>query len=241
MRQTHLHLHGLMDRAPARRINTPPHDLIRCGPFCAVASRWDETSGMLEGEPEILAERAMQHHKLLLAYCDHGALLPMRFGTVFSGPQALQTAVSARASLYREALDTLADLRAYVVQVTVHTEPEAAAPLPANGRAFLSHKRNARDRRLSIHQQRAAYVSKVAQAFGPLSAMPATSGRQSAERLLDLMVLVKKALRPALADRVNQHGPEAEALGLALTVTGPWPAYTFDPAALRQMEVCHGA
>lgn len=236
-----LHFHGLMDHLPPRQVSAPPHDLLRCGPFCALTSPWDSALDLEQQTSETAVEKALHHHNLLLSYCDRGALLPMRFGTVFSTPSALQSAVSTRADLYREALATLAGLRAYVLQVDVCAHPKQEPERVANGRDFLRRRRNARDTRVSSQAARRAFVDRVADECARLSAMPATAGRRSSERLLDLTVLVEKATLPRLSDLAVERGSEGQALGLALKVTGPWPAYTFDPGQLRQLEMCDGA
>ncbi|MEO0745694.1 MAG: GvpL/GvpF family gas vesicle protein [Pseudomonadota bacterium] len=236
-----LHLHGIFHGEAAPCSDTPAHRIIALPAFNALVSDYALDPDTAKIPPDDLADAALEHHHILQAFCADHPLLPMRFGTLFSGIPALENAMQRERERYVRALQTLAGHREYSVEVligeTVPTEPTSSA----TGRSFLSDRKQLRDLRRNISLDRQTFARDLLHRVGTVTAHPLHSGAPKPDKLLDVTTLLSEVALADLRRIAADADTRAKALGLKLRITGPWPAYHVDPDALLQEAACHGA
>jgi len=239
MSGTLIQIHGLLTELPPRKAAAPSHDLVTAGSFIAVTSPWTMPSGVNDLPPDEVAQMALTHHGILQAYCADCALLPLRFGTVFSSIDCLQKTLATHAPRYEDALYRLSTIREYSVQLLPRDLPPLTATNAETGRDFLSQRQDARNDRRNLSQRRRAFCEKLETRLCALSTCPPGIASPKAGRLLDMTLLLTHAHTSALQDLASRYSDDAQTLGLALRITGPWPAYSFDLDSLGQEERSH--
>lgn len=223
MRQGWLHLHGVTDRAGA---DLPAGGtLLRCDTLWAVTSPWDENDGT---EAEATAARVLAHHDILSVVSAKAALLPMRFGTVFSGERAVNAALSDRTELFSAALRRLDGIAEYALQLRVAEGDTEISEPAATGRAFLGQRRVLRDARLARDQRRNGFADEITAGLVQFDPLSVTVTRKAAQSHNTITILLETGRLSALRHWLAARKEAACALGLALDLTGPWPPYSFD-------------
>jgi len=103
-----------------------------------------------------------------------------------------------------------------------------------SGRAFLAQRRDRRLRRASVVAARARWASDLAERLGDLGrgVLPRPP---KPDRLVDLAILVPVAAEEALHAALAEAAASAAPLGLRLSLSGPWPAYSFCDATSGDM------
>ena len=236
-----LQLHGVAEKGASPAIAAPAHDILPLEGFDAIVSSYTLDTDTAKVSPDDLAGAAMTHHRILLAYCADHALLPSRFGTLFSGPSALRTAMAEHATAYVDALNVLADHREYSIELLVETRPETTPRIADSGRNFLSDRKQLRDRRRSLVQDRQSFARALCDKAASLSDHAVCLGAAKPEKLLDANLLLPTRALQELRTLAECAEAEAAALGLTLVLRGPWPAYHFDPSAQSAKAQCHDA
>ncbi len=236
-----LQLHGVVAQGSGVQSKTPPHRRVAGGPFDLLISDQEEDTFNQDQSSDTLAAAAMAHHHILLGYCADHALLPMQFGAVFSSLSALQNEMMRKAALYHKALKMLADHREYSIVIEADAASHVHNGTARDGRTFLSGKRQMRDQRRELAQNRRRYTLGVHQDLHDLSAQPPIATTLQPDKLLDVSFLVPRARLEELRSLALEGDKRAAALGLRLAIKGPWPAYHFDLEAFEQEILCHGA
>ena len=234
-------LHGLLGADAARRADAPQHDLLSCAGMTAAVSLWPDSLDGHSAAPDVMEQRLRDHHHILLAYCGQTGVLPLRFATVFSSVPALTDTLLSRQEVPLSAYREIADLREYVLQLSVAAPPAEAATPPGTGRGFLMSRRQQRDDRQNRAQRARALAQSVETRVATIAARPPRSARPQAGRLLDLSFLIAARDVDRLAALAQEESAAAQAPGLDLLLTGPWPAYSYTFPALQDHEVLHGA
>lgn len=222
-----LFLHGVAAPGPAPE--APAHHIFAMGGFMALASPAPDTTDT----PEAMAEIALRHNDILAAWCRIGPVLPLRFGTVFSGPESLHTHLAAEGKRLSQALRALGDAQEYVLRLRVAGDPVLPEEPTDSGRAFLARGRAARDLRRDLGDRRMALARQLLSEVAPLARQTSQAAAPRADRLLDAALLIDRPKAADLPDVTARHREAARALGLDLTLTGPWPAYGFTPEAVN--------
>lgn len=222
-----LHVHGVVEKGARHMDNAPPHWIASFHDFDAVVSDYTLCADTANVPQDVLAAAAMDYHQILLAYCRDFTLLPLRFGAVFSGEKALAAAMRRHQKEYAEALATIGDRREYTVELIAKTSEVLPLAPPKSGRAFLSNRKELRDRHQSVSRDRQSFVKELCEQLAAISAMPPHRRMTKQDKALDISVL----LSPAATSRLSHMATEIEALaaklGLCLCIKGPWPAYHF--------------
>lgn len=228
-------LHGVVSPGAHHSGDAPPHERLPYRGLLALISATQDN--LAELDPEALAQVALTHHAVLRSYCDTGPVLPMRFGAVFSSAEAVRRHVEPVADRLVAALKSQQDQREYSVRLIVTGDPGPGSAPVQTGRDFLNRSKAQRDLRRSLGENRIALARVIAEEVHQLASYTDPVAPR-ADRVLDLAASVPTTEITALGDLVHRFGPQAEALGLALRVSGPWPAYGF---TLREPELSHGA
>lgn len=235
-------LHGLVAQRTPYRAKAPAHEFIQCLDFLALASRAPPSLDDLL--PDALADLALRHNAVLVAYCAEGSVLPLRFGTAFSSAEAAASHLNTAAEFHLRALNHTGTFREYAIRLSLRNEPPGVAepdPVPKSGRDFLTRGRLVRDHRRSLSESRMALARELLSDLRSISWQIKAAGAPKPDRLLDATLLVPPDRIPALAALAGHCAPIAAPLGLDLRLTGPWPAYSFDPENPPVPEICDGA
>jgi hypothetical protein len=233
-------LHGLVPKETPHRAGSPAHNIIGCSDFDALAS--PAPPGLDDLPPDMLADLALHHNAVLLAYCTDGPVLPLRFGTAFSSATAAAEHLHHAAAGHLRALRITGTFREYAIRLSVLADPPEPAQIePKSGRDFLSRGRQVRDHRRTLADRRTALALQLLSGLRDVSWQIRAAGAPKPDRLLDATLLLPPARLPALIALSGRAGPEATALGLDLHLSGPWPAYSFDPENPPVPDPCHGA
>jgi len=246
---TPLLLHGLQATdAPAVACDPGAPALIRVEAaglraLCTPAPDWLVAAGVApdrsdpDGAEARTVAAALAHDRLLRAALSAGAILPVRFGTLFSGAEALRDALCAGASGHRARLARVAgavERGLHLAPAPGAGDPLRPAPDSATGRDFLRSRKGQRDRREGAARARRAWIEAMVEGLADLAreTLPRPPRR---DRVLDLALLVPACRDTALAARVEAWAGPAAAVGLTLSLTDPMPPYSFAQAPAEAM------
>jgi gas vesicle protein GvpL/GvpF len=192
--------------------------------------------------------RACRHERIIEAVMDRSPVLPVRFGSIFSSPDALIRYSEGQQLAIDRFLDHVKDrsewsVKAFldvdrVVSWLLRTEPvlsEARGQLPASAgaRYFPEKKLNEHARRQARNWGR-ALAREIEQAVPPTAdefhRLPLeVAQRAGQEMFLHLTLLVPKAAVEAFLADLEQFAARYSEQGLRLQHSGPWPPFHFCP------------
>lgn len=219
--------------ADAERVETLTHEGLRVV-FSEVSLAELEVDPERASDRERIVELARQHDSVIRAVFGQSEVLPLRFCTVLSSREDARRLVESHREAAIARLRELAGSAEWGVRV-VRADPDSAADRPAEGTparsaatddsrtgtAYLRERMRARteadtQRRLAdeAHSELSAYASEAARRDG------------RADTLVDVAYLIDKDREATFleqVDRVAERLPDS----IQLTVTGPWPPYTF--------------
>jgi hypothetical protein len=238
-----------LTRVPAGLAGAGKVRLLDAGPnlYVAVADapldRYGEAAinrGL--GDLDWVSRAAIAHEAVVEAFIGETAVLPMKLFTIFMnderalahvrGERARITAMVKRVANHQEwgVRVVLARARAAGAQ---RTPAKARKARPAaSGLAYLAHKKAQRDAAAELatnaRQTVAALYDKLSARARdarrrPASEMPIDGG----PLLLDAAFLVPRARAASFQILTAREAKSLERQGYGLTVTGPWPPYTF--------------
>lgn len=223
------------------------------GPLAAIAApvtAADFTGPAAEarlGDLTWVAPRAVRHQEVLGTLLGSGPVLPARFGTLFSGEEALRAFLERGAGPIGTFLDEVDGCREWGVKGLLETEratealvARAAAALPqpelSPGRRYLEERRLRADARRQLDAWLGAAAPPLAAALAPLARATRSrpvprggGGTPGEEAVFSWALLVEAASEPALLAEVGERGGALAADGLRLELSGPWPPYSFCP------------
>lgn len=176
---------------------------------------------------------ARAHHAVVAAAARHGAVVPVRLATVYTGDGNVRGLLRAHAAAFHAALDRIRGRIEWGVKaflVAPRAEPRAQTPAASGpGTAYLMRRRAARDR---AERMRRDAVRAADELHDRLSAMAVDARRyppqdarlsgRSAEMLLNSAYLVDESAGETFRRVVADGDPR-----LALELTGPWAPYSF--------------
>jgi hypothetical protein len=230
---TRLLAHAITRRAasgPDVGLRGQPLEQIAGGELELWATRWD-------AEPSLSRDDAFAHHDLVVALCDAGACLPIRFGTWLADEAAGRGSLESEQERFTAAVDRLEDRRE--VAVTLLWQPdEALEAAPADGggpapgptargpgRDFLEGRRAAH---VAIEERRREAEALARRLVGELAVEQGNVRHEtcpSSEVALSMSLLARKDEADALKARAMTA--VAALSGVRGVVSGPWPPYTF--------------
>jgi hypothetical protein len=227
-------LHGVVPAEPRPALGADAPDAIGEAGLLGLVS--PAPAGAEGGAPaaEQLAEAALAHNRILLAALEAGDVLPVRFGTVLPDAAAVCRLLRERAGWFGARLGDIAGAVEYALRVEERGAAGSCAPRtparPEDGRAYLRARRDARADRRAHAARRTAFVRDLASRLSALSnsgPLPLRPGSAAPSRLADLTFLVRRAEVAPFLDRARSLAGPAEALGLSIELSGPWPPYAF--------------
>ena len=222
-------LHGVVPEGTVRPAEAPGHARWRAGGLLALTSPApDALLDDVDGAATVQA--GLAHDRLLSAYAHIGPVMPIRFGALFSGPDAVRARVSADATVLARGLSRLGMAREYGVRLVraAPREGPRQEALPAeHGRGFLHRRAAARRERRAQAGSLGAFLADVEVRLSRHAAEIRQTGRAGRDRMADLAALVPPERERGFLDLAEALGPEAARHGLVLRLGGPWPAYSF--------------
>jgi hypothetical protein len=191
----------------------------------------DTQPAMAEPAPDDpLVVLAHWHDAVVRAVFERQPVLPLRFGTVLHDTQAAARLLADRHEVACRGLDWVAGHREWGVRARLIRPDDDDVRLDGlSGTEYLALRR----KRLAAAEHSRRRVSENAVELHAALARLATDtvprARRSPAQLLDAAYLVPTGEEPAFhAEVKRQRGTD----GVEVTVTGPWPPYSFARVAL---------
>lgn len=230
-----LQLHAIVGPEIAQNNTAPDHQIIKCDQLQAIVSR-DRVGLQCDDLPEaLLLEAVAYHHDILLEYCTNTPLIPARFGTLFSSADAVQAAIISDGRHHVDRLHWLADKREYSLVLTVlPPAPVERSSEIENGRAFLLCKRQKRNAKQTLSQERTAFITAITEKIAGLSAYPAAQHTPAKTPLLSFNLLLAPDAVARAHQIIDQTQADAHSHGISLALKGPYPAYSFASVPLPE-------
>lgn len=171
-----------------------------------------------------------------------GPVLPVRFGAVLRGREAVVALLEAQHDVYLEALCRLRGKVEMAVRVLWDPgrarggarpreggegECEPAEPLRGPGRGYLLRKLHAHRMAEAARERGERLIARIDGVLRPLAADGVARRCPTARLLLDAAYLVAHEAQPAFREAVERLG--AQMAEPRFLLTGPWPPYSFVP------------
>ena len=156
-----IQLHGLVQAGTGLSGAAPLHEILPCGPINALISTISRPVTPDELTPQEIADLAMRHNAILMAYCDKTTVIPMALGCVFSRKAAVVSELTMHLDRHVQNLDALHGIQEYTVQLKIIGAPKTGHVIAGSGRAFLQMQRARRTARDNLHQDRRVFAQKV--------------------------------------------------------------------------------
>ena len=233
--------HGAFADGAAGVGGAPPRTISAAGLTAIVGDVGDREFGEVALRRNLedldwLAQTARAHHAVLAAVAERGPVVPMRLATLFASDAGVTVTLQERAGDFHGALSLIRarsewGVKAYAIKPA---DPAAESGGPATGpgtaylqrrRAQLAASRDARSEAFAsartVHAELGRFA--VSSRLYPPQA-PGLAGQQT-PMVLNAAYLVADErageFRAAVADLTGGHR------FVQLTLTGPWPAYSF--------------
>jgi hypothetical protein len=181
-----------------------------------------------------VADRAAEHENVVEHFAHAGTLVPMKLFTLFAtNDRAIQHVAGMKRTLDR-VTSRIEGCEEWGLRV-LFDETKAARPektdVRTSGTGFLMKKKAQQDQRRTL-QARAS--SEVEELYARVEKIARRSVRRAAPNrelqgrvLLDAVFLVPEERAKKFRDEVSKKAKSLGNEGFHITLTGPWPAYSF--------------
>lgn len=236
-----LYLYGV-SRLPARRAaalvpRNPGIDgasavrPIACGDFLCWVSDVDHGSFAQAMERNIenlewLALHSVRHQQVVGEVAAHMAIVPARFGTIFSGEAALLKNVAGRNEALNKVFARVAEADEWGVKVFAEKKTPAKAATASSGREYLQQKAAQVKQRPERNDPE---LNEFAARLGKVALDSAPSGKVSGTQpslLWQATFLVARSRRKQWEQILSEFVERWEGLR-RIEINGPWPPYSF--------------
>ena len=183
--------------------------------------------------PEWLEWKVRAHESVLEDVLQRAAVVPMRFGSIFSSPDGLRSMLTEHAEALRAALDRVRGRTEWGVKLHCDASRLAGSIAgvssePPSGRGYLMKKKAELEASTRASEAAAAIASETHDALAEV-ADEAVRSASRANEVLNGAYLVRDGEREAFMRRVEEL-QQRHADAFAFEVTGPWPPYNFTSA-----------
>lgn len=210
-----------------------------------------EFDPLVQGEsldPAWVVPRAVRHEQVIEAVMARSPVLPVRFGSLFSSPEALATFFADQADTITRFLDQLADRQEWAVKMWLDVErmidwllahdpslSERYRQLPQTpGTRYFQEKRLRADaqregrRRAQLAAQE--ILAELPSIAGKVCVLPLRKLEDAGkEMVLHAAVLLPEGAMASVASRLKEMSSRHSEEGLDVECSGPWPPYNFCP------------
>jgi Gas vesicle synthesis protein GvpL/GvpF len=201
-------------------------------------SRYDE-SGINSRLSDLdwVARAAMAHEGVVEAFLKAPAVLPMKLFTIFTADERALEDLETRRPQIESTLKRVANHDEWGVRIVLNSVP-AGAQTPrrsqpkSGGASYLERKRNQRRAAVELVTRSREVVDEVFEGLAaiggqarrrPAGEMPASNGAL----LIDAVFLVPRSRSKKFQAKARREAARLRSQGYELTLTGPWPAYSF--------------
>ncbi|HVR44913.1 MAG TPA: GvpL/GvpF family gas vesicle protein [Thermoanaerobaculia bacterium] len=224
--------------------------VVEQGSLEALTSRVDEAEFSQEEidrkstDLDWLGRVGYRHQEVVAALRETSDAIPLRAFTLFSGREALRGYLEREAEALGEVLERVRGREEWTLQIgfderkwsrSVESRSPALARLAREaekapeGRAYLLRKKMDEERRNAAREAEQQLVAEIEQHLASALGAPMVveSRQKRSGTFPQIDVLLERARSPEIdsvaSDLKNRYGAE----GIELTLTGPWPPYTF--------------
>ncbi len=196
-----------------------------------------------------LGPQVCRHEAVIEEAMRWAPVLPARFGTLFTSHQSLQHFAALHREVIEDFFSRLGDCQEWAVKGMLDrpgamekfagSEQSAAGeapPVTSPGARYFQEKRLKaqleRDFRIRLRefcQRAAAMLGAKASGFKERKVVDSATDGSDAELVLNWAFLLSPAALDAFRSLVDQLNQVEAYPGLTLTLTGPWPPYSFTP------------
>nr|WP_294513516.1 GvpL/GvpF family gas vesicle protein [uncultured Rhodopila sp.] len=184
-----------------------------------------------------LTDRLLEHEHVVEAFVSAGPVFPLGFGVLVADPAALREAVSPHLETLSAFFDGAAGRQEWCLKFYLHDEAPRRGEMAQAARSGLDYlaARRALPERLAAREAagRVFVESSLADlgrhCEGMLGREAGTAPGKGLRLLANVALLVRSSARTALEAAVDGLIAPASHEGLELTLTGPWPLYSFRP------------
>ena len=162
-------------------------------------------------DPELL----WAHERVVDHLMEHGAVLPLRFGTVLSDPEALRAVLDKDGARFALLLSRVRGCVELAVRVGLTSSEPAVV---AGGADYMRE-------RLAVREQEEDAADRVLAPLRPLARATARRPVQAGTTTVSESYLVPRATVEPFAAEVRAL--QAQNPGLSISCTGPWGPYSF--------------
>lgn len=190
-------------------LHDAPTEAIEHEGIAGVFSSHDQLE--VPSDPELL----WAHERVVDHLMEHGAVLPLRFGTVLSDPEALRAVVDKDGARFRLLLSRVRGCVELAVRVGLTSSEPAVV---AGGADYMRE-------RLAVRQQEEDAADRVLAPLRPLARATARRPVQAGTTTVSESYLVPRSTVEPFAAEVRAL--QAQNPGLSISCTGPWGPYSF--------------
>jgi len=216
---------------------------VEKGLFIAVADlpldRYSESAinkGL--GDLDWVSRIAIAHEKVVESFIASTAVLPMKLFTIFTTDDRALDHVRAQRARVASLVTRVANHQEWGIRVVLDRalvaalSKKTAAPRSSSGVWYLTQKKAQRDASTQLASRARGAMADL---FDRLAAKAGDAKRRAASELpvqggpllLDAAFLVPRARSAAFKALVARESKSLARQGYGLTVSGPWPPYTF--------------
>jgi hypothetical protein len=183
---------------------------------------------------DTLEALARAHDGVLEAALEAGDVVPLRLATLYASADAVRDLLAEEGERFARALRRVHRKAEWGVKAFAVPRPKDAEARPSSGAEYLARRRAERDRAASQDDELTETLARIHasladRADAAVLTRPQDrrlSGREE-EMVLNGSYLVGRDDGPEFAALVRRLGDRGAQAGVALELTGPWPAYHF--------------
>lgn len=224
-----------------------------CGDLVAVASKvpladfcGPEAERKLENL-EWMGERAVRHERTVEEAFFRAAVLPVRFGTLFSGLEVLLRFLQINHDAIGSFLEATRGHEEWAVKAfvdraaaakwlaaSITSEADANAPV-SPGLRYLHERRAQASAANKVHRWVAEVCAEAAESMRGYAEdwidrkLIDAGAENSAQAVMNAAVLLRHERNADFLARIEAVNAQHQAQGLSFVATGPWPLYSFCP------------
>lgn len=183
--------------------------------------------------PEWLEAKVRAHEAVLEDVLARAAVVPMRFGSIFSSPDGLRAMLTEHAGALRDALARVRGRTEWGVKLHCDASRLAGSisggsSEPSSGRGYLMQRKAQLDAGARVSEAAATIAAETHEALAAVADEAVVTSARGNE-VLNGAYLVHDLERGAFMRRVEEL-QRLHADAFAFEVTGPWPPYNFTSA-----------
>jgi hypothetical protein len=181
-----------------------------------------------------VSRAAVAHEAVVESFSAAAAVVPMKLFTIFNDDARATANFEAQDAVVNAALKRVRDRIELGVRVTLEAaRPQRrTVPRASTGAAYLAGKKAQRDQAVELARHARDIVADL---YDELSSLASDAVRRPASELpikggallLDAAFLVPRTAAARFRKVVDRRAKELEPDGYRITLTGPWPPYSF--------------